>query len=82
LRGRKLRSRRVFITGKQERSSERKDDETAYSERRSKKFIREYLLPAEITPEKVTAELKDGGLEIRLPKRVRSTKLLVAGVAA
>jgi HSP20 family protein len=78
----KVDSHRVFIKGKQAQSSESKEGETAYSERRAKEFIREYLLPAEIEPEKVTAELKDGVLEIRLPKCVRSTKLLVAGVAA
>lgn len=78
----KVDSHRVFITGKHDNPSESKPDETVYSELRSKEFIRECLLPAEINPAKVTAELKDNVLEIRLPKCVRSTKLLVASKAA
>ena len=73
---------RVFITGKQEKSSESKKDKTVRSEQSSKVIFREYRLPAEIDPEKVTAELKGGVLEIHLPKCVKSKKVTLASKAA
>ncbi len=72
---------RVFITGKQEKSSESKKEKTVHSERSSKELFREYRLPAEIDPEKVTAELKDGVLEIRLPKCVKTKKVALTSKA-
>jgi HSP20 family molecular chaperone IbpA len=75
----KVDSRRVFITGKKEHSSDSKEKETVYSR---KEFLRECLLPAAIDPEKVTAELKDGVLDIRLPKSVQSTKVKVFSMTA
>jgi HSP20 family molecular chaperone IbpA len=78
----KVDPRRVFIFGKQERMTESEKAETAYSERRSMEFLRECLLPSEIDPGRATAELKDGALDIRLPKSVRSVKLLAANSAA
>ncbi len=78
----KVDTHRVFITGKQEKSSESKEDKTIRSERSSKEVFREYRLPAEIDPEKVTAELKDGVLEIRLPKCVTSKTVMLASKVA
>ena len=69
---------RVFIAGKQEEWSESKEDEPIFSERKSKEFLRECLLPAEIETEKVTAELNGGVLNIRLPKSVKSVGRPVA----
>jgi HSP20 family protein len=65
---------RVFIGGRQEKASISEDekDESVCAERSTKEFYSESLLPADIDPKKVTAELKDGVLEIRLPKSVKS----------
>jgi HSP20 family protein len=73
---------RVFIAGKQEDSSESQEDESVCSERKAKEFLREYRLSAEIDPERVTAELKDGVLDIRLPKCVRSAEVEAESTAA
>lgn len=73
---------RIFISGKQEKSSERMKDDATISERSSKEMFRECQLPAEVDPQKVTAELKDGVLEIHLPKCVKRTKALLASKAA
>lgn len=72
----------VFITGKQEKLSDSKDDKTVRSEQSSKEIFQEYRLSAEIDPEQVTAELKDGVLAIRLPKRTKSMEVKVASKAA
>jgi HSP20 family molecular chaperone IbpA len=75
---------RVFIAGRQEKASASEDErnETVCAERNTKEFYREYLLPAEIDPEKVTANLKNGVLEISLSKCVQSTKVKVLSMTA
>lgn len=77
----KVDSCRIFITGKQELTASG-NNEAASSEQTPKEFIRECLLPAGIESGNVTAELKDGVLEIRLPKCAGHTRLLVTSVAA
>jgi HSP20 family protein len=59
---------RLMIEGAAEMTSEEKTETTVFSERRSDHFCRSIALPAEIDPAKVTAALKDGVLEITLPK--------------
>jgi HSP20 family protein len=80
----KVDTNRVFIAGSLELPSEceSEKDEAICAERSSKEFVREYLLPSPIDPEKVSAELKDGMLEIRLKKCAQSVKLLAATEAA
>jgi HSP20 family molecular chaperone IbpA len=80
----KVDRQRLFIGGRQEKASISEDekDESVCSERSINKFYGEYLLPAEIDLEKATAELKNGVLDIRLPKCVQSTKPLVARMSA
>ena len=73
---------RVYITGKHVTSTENKEDKTVRSEQSSREIFQEYCLPAEIDPEEVSAEFKDGVLEIRLPKCVESTKVKVTSRAA
>lgn len=73
---------RVFIAGKHEVSSEKKKGKTVHSERSRKEIFREYYLPAEIDPDKVTAELRGGVLEIGLPKLSKTKKIAVTGKAA
>lgn len=61
-------SGRLIVEGNSEQSAEEKSEKVVFSERRSNHFCRSFDLPAEIDPSKVTANLKDGLLEITLPK--------------
>ncbi|MCI0626643.1 MAG: Hsp20 family protein [Acidobacteria bacterium] len=64
--------RRLFISGKRTLSAEQTTEETACTEQRSKEMFREIELPAEVDPSQATAILKDGVLNITLPKTVSS----------
>ena len=59
---------RLIIEGKTEEITEEKSEKIVFSERRSNQFCRSLRLSAEIEPAKVTTTLKDGVLEITLPK--------------
>jgi HSP20 family molecular chaperone IbpA len=80
----KVDTNRIFISGSTELPSEceGEKDEALCAERSSKEFVREYLLPTPIDPEKVSAELRDGVLEIHLTKCEHGIRLLAAGEAA
>jgi len=74
--------RRVFITGRREEKSEdKKEGETFYSER-SNEVFRAIDLPADVDPDKVKATLSKGELEITLPKKEIGKKVLVETKAA
>lgn len=62
----------LVISGKSEKSTEEKKEQTVLSEFRSKHFIRELKFPAEVDPAKAMATLKDGILELVLAKAVAS----------
>jgi HSP20 family molecular chaperone IbpA len=72
----KVDTNRVLIAGSLELPTEceSEKDEAICAARSSKDFVREYVLPAAIDPEKVAAELKDGMIEIRLAKCAVSAK--------
>jgi len=73
---------RLFITGKTERKSEEKKKETLYSEISSNEIFRTVALPAEIDPEKVSAVLKNGVLEVSMYKATPAKKVPVMVKAA
>ena len=60
--------RRLTITGKHEAQEESKKGKTIYSERCAKQIMRVVNLPAEVDSSKVTATLKDGVLNLEMPK--------------
>jgi len=60
--------RRLMIAGKHEAQEESKKGQTIYSERCAKEILRVVDLPAEVDSSKVSAMLKDGILNIELPK--------------
>jgi len=60
--------RRVTITGKHEAKEEAKKGKTVYSERCAKEILRVVDLPAEVDTSKVNATLKDGILNLDMPK--------------
>ena len=59
---------RLKISGKKQAREEQKRGETTYQEQRTDELLRVIDLPAEIDRTKATATLKNGLLEIRLPK--------------
>jgi HSP20 family protein len=60
--------RRVTITGRRESRSQREHDKTLYTETCSNEVFRTLDLPTEVNAAKATATLKDGLLDIQLPK--------------
>jgi HSP20 family molecular chaperone IbpA len=72
----------LFITGKTERKIEEKKKKTLYSEISSNEIFRTIALPAEIDPEKVSAVLKNGVLEISMHKARPAKKVPVMARAA
>jgi HSP20 family protein len=60
--------RRLTITGKRESSKEEKKGKTVWAESSSDQLLRIVNLPAEVEAGKVTASLKNGVLELTLPR--------------
>jgi HSP20 family protein len=60
--------RRLIITGKRESKQETKEGESQYTEQCSDEILRTLELPSEVIAGKVSATLKDGVLNIQLPK--------------
>ncbi|MDX2029505.1 MAG: Hsp20 family protein [Blastocatellia bacterium] len=60
--------RQLLIEGKCEKAEQEETEKVVYSERRSNHFCRSLHLAAEIDPAGVSASIKDGVLEIVLPK--------------
>jgi HSP20 family protein len=60
--------RRLMIAGKHEAKEESKKGKTIYSERCAKEIMRVVYLPSEVDTSNVKATVKDGVLNIELPK--------------
>ena len=73
---------RVTITGQRESSKEEKRGKTVYAECRSDQILRIVNLPSEIDADKVTATLKNGMLELTLPKLAKAQPLRIRPKAA
>jgi HSP20 family protein len=58
----------LILSGETERREKREEENTVFSEWRSNKFCRKLSLLSEVDAENVTANLKDGVLELTLPK--------------
>jgi len=68
---------RLVISGKSEKTEEEKTEQTLLSEFHSNQFCRELRLPAEVDPDKTTAVLKDGVLELVFAKAAESKPVAV-----
>jgi HSP20 family protein len=73
---------RVTIAGKHQAQEESKKGKTIYSERCAKEILRVVDLPAEVDSSKVSAILKDGVLNIELPKAAHAKTVRVEPKAA
>jgi HSP20 family protein len=65
---------RLTITGKRETTEKQEKAKTLYQEYRSNEILRVVDLPAEVDSEHVTAMLKNGMLELEMPKTAKTTK--------
>ena len=60
--------RRVTITGKRELKQETKEGEALYAEQSTNEIFRAIELPSEVNATGVSATLKDGVMDIQIPK--------------
>jgi len=72
-------ARRLTIAGKRETHAERKDEKTIYKEPCSDQVLRVVELPAEVVAGKVAATLRDGVLELKMPKVAPAKKVIPIG---
>lgn len=73
---------RLTIAGKRETKKEEVKGKTVYAEECSDQILRVVDLPVEIETEKVTATLKNGVLELMLPKTAKSRRVRIQPRAA
>lgn len=77
-----LEPRRLTVSGKKEAGDERKKVKALHTERRSDQVLRVLDLPVEVDPSQATAALKDGVLELRMPRASKVQKIRVEAKAA
>jgi HSP20 family protein len=68
---------RLTISGKREKSEERKDKKSMYSEYCSDQVLRVVDLPVGVKADAATASLKDGVLEVEIPKAAAAKQIPV-----
>jgi len=69
--------RRVTISGKRETSTEEKKGKTLYSETGRDQILRVVDLPVAIDADKVSATLKNGVLELTMPKAAKARSIRI-----
>jgi len=74
--------RTLTITGKHESQEENKKGKTIYSERSANEIVRVVDLPADVDSSKVTATLKDGVLNVEMPKAAHAKRVRIEAKAA
>ena len=72
-----LEPHRLTISGKRESNGEHTGKKTTYSEHCVNQIFRTVDLPEEVDSSKVTATLKDGVLELSMPKAARPQKIKI-----
>ncbi len=73
-----IEGRQLTISGKREEHEERNEKKTVYSETCSDQILRSIELPADVDTEAAHATLKDGILELELPKAAPAKKVAIA----
>src|SRR5487761_1263731 len=74
--------RRLAISGKRETREETKSRRTIYHEHLSNQICRSVELPIVVDPSRADATIRDGVLELSMPKAPRARQLRVAGRVA
>jgi HSP20 family protein len=74
--------RRLTLSGKRESSKEEKKGKTVWAESSSDQLLRVVNLPAEVEVGKVTASLKNGVLDLTLPKITQAQPVRIHPKAA
>lgn len=69
--------RRLTIAGKRETKKEEKKGKTVYAEECSDQILRVMDLPAEVEADKATATLKNGVLELTMPKTSKAQRVRI-----
>lgn len=72
-----IESARLTISGKRERKEENNKEKVLYTERCLDQVLRVVELPSEVDTGKVTATLKDGLLELSMPKAAPPQKVKI-----
>lgn len=65
----------LTIKGAQKKETEKEEKGTTYSETRTKEIFRRVTLPVNVLPDEAEANLKDGVLEISVPKAAETKKI-------
>jgi HSP20 family protein len=73
---------RLTIAGKHESKEERTKGKTIYSERCAKEIFRSVFLPSDVDGTKVNATLKDGVLDLDLPKAPHAKSVRIEAKSA
>ena len=73
-----VRDNLLILSGKTEAHAKKENENTVLSEWRSNRFFRQLTLNSAVDPEKVVADLKDGILQLTLPKAPAREATLVA----
>jgi HSP20 family protein len=68
---------RITISGKRDTKKGRKDERTAYTERCSNQVLRVIDLPEAVNSDKPSASLRDGVLELTMPKAAPAKKIQI-----
>ena len=77
-----LEGRRLTITGKRETREERKEEKTIYTELCSDQILRVIDLPVDVEAAKAAATLRNGVLELKMPKAAPAKKVPIESKAA
>ncbi len=67
----------LVIKGKRETTKEEKEGKTIYTERKAEQIYRMIELPVPVLTEKAVAEIKNGVLELKLPKAAKPKSITV-----
>lgn len=70
-------ARQLILSGKVETTTEEKDEQAVYNERRSQQFYRTLTLPTDVDATKAITSLRDGVLELTLPKTAKPAAINV-----
>src|SRR5436309_2194207 len=73
-------ARRLTIAGKREAEEERRNEKTIYRESCSDQILRVIDLPVDVVAGKATATLRDGVLELKMPKAAPAKKIASYGL--